>query len=61
MPLGAMMAREHVVTWPHGAHGNTYGGNPLACAAALATLELIENEYLQNAAEVGRICPGLPA
>jgi 4-aminobutyrate aminotransferase len=53
MPLGAMIARRSVVTWPRGAHGNTYGGNPLACAAALATLELIENEYMQNAAEVG--------
>lgn len=53
MPLGAMIARESVVTWPKGSHGNTYGGNPISCAASLATLDLIENEYLQNATEVG--------
>ena len=53
MPLGAMIARKRIVTWPRGAHGNTYGGNPIACAAALATLELIEKEYLANAADVG--------
>ncbi len=53
IPLGAMVARKRIVTWPRGAHGNTYGGNPLACVAALATLELIEKEYLKNAADVG--------
>ncbi len=53
MPLGAMVARKKVVTWPKGAHGNTYGGNPISCAAALATMDLIENGYRQNAAEVG--------
>ncbi|MFQ5615725.1 MAG: acetyl ornithine aminotransferase family protein [Anaerolineales bacterium] len=54
VPFGAMIARQSVVTWPVGAHGNTYGGNPIACAATLATLDLIENEYMQNAAEVGQ-------
>jgi len=53
MPLGAMFAREHIVDWPRGAHGNTYGGNPISCAAALATIDLIENGYMQNAVEVG--------
>jgi len=53
MPLGVMFAREDLVTWPRGAHGNTFGGNPISCAAALATLELVETEYLQNAAEMG--------
>lgn len=53
VPLGAMIARKSVVTWPMGAHGNTYGGNPIACAASLATLDLIEKEYMANATEVG--------
>jgi 4-aminobutyrate aminotransferase len=48
-----MIARQRVATWPRGSHGNTYGGNPLACAAALATLDLIETEYLRNAEVVG--------
>jgi 4-aminobutyrate aminotransferase len=53
IPLGAMIARKRIVTWPRGAHGNTYGGNPIACVAALATLELIEDEYMSNALQVG--------
>jgi 4-aminobutyrate aminotransferase len=53
-PLGVMFAREKVMTWPKGSHGNTYGGNPMACAAALATLELIEEEYLENAKKMGQ-------
>ena len=54
MPIGACLARKSVMTWPHGSHGNTYGGNPISCAAALATIELIENEYLENAKIVGQ-------
>jgi 4-aminobutyrate aminotransferase len=54
MPLGVMFAKEKFVTWPKGAHGNTFGGNPISCAAALATINLIENEYLQNAEEMGQ-------
>lgn len=53
IPLGAIVARKSLATWPLGSHGNTYGGNPVACAAALATLDLIEKYYLQNAADVG--------
>jgi len=53
MPLGAMIARKSVMTWPKGSHGNTYGGNPVSCAASLATIDLLENGYLQNAAEMG--------
>jgi len=53
MPLGAMIARQSVMTWPKGAHGNTYGGNPLSCVAALATIDLIEKQYMKNAQEVG--------
>jgi 4-aminobutyrate aminotransferase len=53
MPLGALIAREHIMSWPAGSHGTTYGGNPLACAAALATLELVGDEYMANAAEQG--------
>jgi 4-aminobutyrate aminotransferase len=54
MPLGACIARRSVMDWKRGAHGNTYGGNPIACAAALATLDLIGKGYMANAAEVGQ-------
>jgi 4-aminobutyrate aminotransferase len=53
IPLGAIIARKNVMSWPKGSHGNTYGGNPIACAAALATIDLIENGYLENANRVG--------
>lgn len=53
VPLGATIARASIMDWPSGSHGNTYGGNPLACAAGMATLELIEERFMQNAAEVG--------
>jgi 4-aminobutyrate aminotransferase len=55
MPLGATIARESLMTWEVGAHGSTYGGNPLSCAAALATLELIEGGLMDNAREVGEV------
>jgi 4-aminobutyrate aminotransferase len=54
LPLGLVVARRALMEkWKRGAHGNTFGGNPLSCAAALATLELIESEYAANAAIVG--------
>ncbi len=54
MPLSAMIAKEEVMTWSPGAHGSTYGGNPVATAAAQATLDVIEEEGLiQNAATIG--------
>ncbi|HJS25773.1 MAG TPA: aminotransferase class III-fold pyridoxal phosphate-dependent enzyme [Actinomycetota bacterium] len=55
MPLGALIARERLMTWDVGAHGSTYGGNPLSCAAALATLELIEHGLIDNARDVGAV------
>jgi 4-aminobutyrate aminotransferase len=53
VPLGGIIARKSVSTWPTSAHGNTYGGNPLAAVAALATLDVLENGGIQNAAEQG--------
>lgn len=53
VPLGAIIARERVMTWTPGAHGNTYGGNPLACAAALATIDILEHGGIDNAARQG--------
>jgi 4-aminobutyrate aminotransferase len=54
LPIGLVVARrKHMEKFKPGAHGNTYGGNPLCCAAALATLELVESEYAANAADVG--------
>lgn len=43
MPLGAIIAKESVMSWGRGTHGSTYGGNPLCCAAALATFEIVES------------------
>jgi 4-aminobutyrate aminotransferase len=54
LPIGMVVAKRAVMQkWSRGAHGNTYGGNPLCCAAALATLDLVEREYCANAATVG--------
>ena len=53
MPLGATIAKAHLMSWPPGAHGTTFGGNPVSCAAALVTIDLIEQGYMANAAEQG--------
>jgi 4-aminobutyrate aminotransferase len=55
LPLGATIARAELMTWTKGAHGSTYGGSPLACAAALTTLDLVEKELMGNAAELGAL------
>src|SRR5262249_45543254 len=54
MPLGAIIARDTVMDWPPGSHASTFGGNPVSCRAALATLELLEAGYTRNAAERGQ-------
>ncbi len=56
LPIGAFVARESVSTWEPGAHGSTFGGNPVCCAAALATLDLVEGDILEH---VNRVAPVL--
>src|SRR5262249_45451352 len=53
MPLGAIIASEEVMDWPPGSHASTFGGNPVSCRAALATLDLLEAGYMTNAAQRG--------
>jgi len=53
LPLGATVARAELMTWKPGAHASTFGGNPVAVAASLATIELLEQELVANAARVG--------
>ena len=53
MPIGAMIARSDRMTWGPGAHGSTYGGNPVALAAMLETIRLLEEGLIANAAERG--------
>src|ERR1019366_8841785 len=54
MPLAALIARAPLLeSWGPGAHGSTYGGNPVSCAAALATIDLLENGLIANAAQRG--------
>jgi len=55
MPLGAVIAGADVMKWPPGSQGSTFGGNPLSCAAALATLELLEESLMHNAEHLGRL------
>ena len=53
MPLAATIARADVMNWPPGAHASTFGGNPVSNAAALTTIELLEESLIRNAAEIG--------
>ncbi|MGA2215764.1 MAG: acetyl ornithine aminotransferase family protein, partial [Bryobacteraceae bacterium] len=53
LPLSAMIARAEIMDWPAGAHASTFGGNPVAVEAALATIDLLQNELIANAASVG--------
>jgi 4-aminobutyrate aminotransferase len=54
MPIGMVVAKRSIMQkWTRGAHGNTFGGNPVCCAAALATLDIVEKELCANAAKVG--------
>ncbi|MEZ6141526.1 MAG: acetyl ornithine aminotransferase family protein [Zavarzinella sp.] len=48
LPLGAIIAKAPVMNWPSGSHASTFGGNPVACVAALKTIELLQREYLEN-------------
>jgi len=54
LPLGVTVARAEIMQWERGAHASTFGGNPVAVAAALATIELLEEELVENAARMGR-------
>ncbi|MGZ5437908.1 MAG: acetyl ornithine aminotransferase family protein [Pyrinomonadaceae bacterium] len=53
LPLGACVARADLMDWHKGAHASTFGGNPVAIAAAMKTIELLERELVANAADVG--------
>jgi 4-aminobutyrate aminotransferase len=53
LPLGVMTARSEIMSWPPGTHASTFGGNPVACAASLATLKLLRDGLVRNAEVVG--------
>jgi len=62
MPLGAMVAQADLMDWEAGSHASTFGGNPVSCAAALATIALLEEELMANAAARGaQLTAGLRA
>jgi len=58
LPLGIMVAKKNVMDWKQGAHGSTFGGNPLSCAAALKTMDLVQGGMMQNAAIQGEYIMG---
>jgi 4-aminobutyrate aminotransferase len=53
LPMGATVASDRVMNWQAGSHANTFGGNPVACEAALATIDLLQQQLIANAAELG--------
>lgn len=55
LPLGVCVSRSGIMDWQPGAHASTFGGNPVACAAALKTIELLEHGLIENAAKMGEI------
>src|SRR4030081_1807113 len=55
LPLGAFVARAEQMAWPAGWHGSAFGGNPVACAAGLATLDLLEVVFIEKAARFGAV------
>ncbi|MCJ7830609.1 MAG: acetyl ornithine aminotransferase family protein [Desulfobacterales bacterium] len=60
MPLGAMVARADIMDWEAGSHASTFGGNPVSCQAALATIDLLLDSLMDNAARQGeRLVAGL--
>jgi 4-aminobutyrate aminotransferase len=60
LPLGAIVAPTEIMDWEAGSHASTFGGNPVACAAAVATIDLLQDELMDNAAKQGeRLKKGL--
>jgi 4-aminobutyrate aminotransferase len=59
MPLGVTMAHADIMAWEPGAHASTFGGNPVCLAAAEATLNLLETQYIANSADVGSFMKAL--
>lgn len=55
LPLGAILSRPEIMTWQPGSHATTFGGNPVACAAGIVTLQLLENNLMENAVNMGEL------
>ncbi|MGB3206319.1 MAG: acetyl ornithine aminotransferase family protein [Crinalium sp.] len=55
LPLGAILSRPEIMTWQPGSHATTFGGNPVACAAANVTLRLLEDSLIENAHQMGEL------
>ena len=55
LPLGAILSRPEIMTWQPGSHATTFGGNPVACAAGIVTLQLLESGLMENASKMGEL------